>query len=158
VRRDGAKELVGGYVVDVDGARGGTHKKKRAGEGDGENRYWLAVFEVCQLGIHISESMRKAYSNVMRHSRLLLSSSATRMRLTPVPPMASIICPACFSVRWRKRLTWYIEPFGEAAKNKCLVISQLLMIWVCGSGRWSITTEKINPRALYLRSTKANRS
>lgn len=125
MRRDGAKELVGGNVVDMDEPRGSTHKKKRAGEGDSENRYWLAVFEVCQLAIHISESTRKAYSTVMRRFRLLLSSSATRMRsLTPAPPMASIICPACFSVRWRKRLTWYMEPSGEAAKNKRSVISQ----------------------------------
>jgi hypothetical protein len=40
VRQDGAKELVGDYVVDVDEARGSTHKKKRAGDGDSENRYW----------------------------------------------------------------------------------------------------------------------
>lgn len=136
MRRDGAKELVGGYVVDVDEARGSTHKKKQAGEGGGENRYWLAVFEVRQLSIHISESMRKAYSTVMRRFRLLLSSLAMRMRLTPAPPMASIVCPACFSVRWRKRLTWYMEPSGEAAKNERSVMSQTADDM--GLGKWKV--------------------
>jgi hypothetical protein len=41
VRRDGAKELVGGNVVDVDEPRGSAHKKKRAGEGDGDSCYRL---------------------------------------------------------------------------------------------------------------------
>jgi len=61
-----------------------------------------------------------AYStDISRFRLLLLSSSPTRMiSLVPAPPTASIVCPACLSVRCLKRLTWYMEPSGEAAKKQ----------------------------------------
>jgi len=59
VRRDGAKELVGGNVVDVDEPRGSAHKKKRAGEGDGDSCYRLAVFRTRQLVMRIRDGERR---------------------------------------------------------------------------------------------------
>jgi hypothetical protein len=48
VRRDGAQELVGGDVVEVDQARCCAYKEKRPSEGDSEGCYWLAVWETRQ--------------------------------------------------------------------------------------------------------------
>jgi len=127
---------VGGDIVEVNKARGGAYQKKRASEGDGEGCYWLAGLKM--LVIHIILLTAEAYSTDIGRFRLLLSSSsATRMiSLLPAPPTASIVWPACLSVRWRKRLTWYMERSGEAAKNKRSVMSQTTEDM--GSGKWKV--------------------
>ena len=141
MRRNGPQELVRSNVVEVYETRSGAYKEKRTGEGDGERCYWLARLKMRRLVIHILEFTVYAYStDISRFRLLLLSSSPMRMiSLAPAPPTASIVCPACLSVRCRKRLTWYMEPSGEAAKNKRSVMSHT--VEDMGFGKWKVVSK-----------------
>ena len=74
----------------------------------------------------------------MRRFRAALGSvSLIRIiSLTPAPPTASIAARLNLSSRWRKRLTWCMDPSAEAAKKSRSVISQTMHD--IGWGKWKV--------------------